>query len=186
MKSSPTNSDVTNSNPASGRPETVGTPHHGARRLHPSDPVWIDWMKQLQQDGTYSFFKVDVTFRSSAAGCREQHWLEYFNDRVLYKIRKMVRGKVFDQVREYEHGEKYKARDNPDGRYPHHIHSIVGVPPARAGRMLSARLKKDINSLPEVSSCHIEPIPADSTDPHKTLEAAFAYMRKRKTFRPMT
>lgn len=36
-----------------------------------------------------------------------------------------------------------------------------------------------------VSSVHIVQIPIGDADPQKTLARAFAYMRKRKTYRPM-
>lgn len=51
--------------------------------------------------------------------------------------------------------------------------------------MTSHRLKKDLESLAAVSSVHIDLIPDNDSNPAKTVHAAYAYMRKGKTFRPL-
>jgi hypothetical protein len=166
-------------------PQTMDTQVSG-RSLHPSDQHWIAWIKQSQKDGN-SFFKIDVAFNSSTGKDLETLWLRYFHDRIAYKIKKVIgpSHNVIDVVREYEFGLRFKSRHNKDWRCPHHIHAIVGVPDHRSCQMLSDRLKRDITSLSEVSSVHIELIPVDSSDPHKSIAAAFAYMRKGKTYRPL-
>jgi hypothetical protein len=160
--------------------------NYTGRPLHPLDPHWIDWIKQSQKNGN-SFFKIDVTFNSSSEKNLESLWLHYFDQRIIYKIKKVIgpSHNVIDVVREYEFGLKFKSQRSNDWRCPHHIHAIVGVPDYRSPQMLSERLKRDLTSLSDVSSMHIELIPVDSYDPHKTVAAAFAYMRKGKTHRPL-
>ena len=170
---------------AQSPPPPLGIPISG-RHLHSSDPIWIDWIQNLQKTG-YSFFKVDVTFNSSNANEMESYWLHYFDQKIVYKVRKVIgpSHNLIDVLREYEFGSKFKSRRSKDWRCPHHIHAILGVPDDRSKQMLSTGMARDLNSLAEVSSTHIELIPVDCSDPHKTVAAAFAYMRKGKTHRPL-
>jgi hypothetical protein len=154
--------------------------------LHPTDYEWIDWIKKHQKNG-YCFFKFDITFSASGYSRNEVRWLEYFNHKVSYKIRKRIgfSRPILDLIREYEFDIKSRKYTGTDWRCPHHIHSIIGVPQDQSLKMSSHRLKRDVESLPEVSSVHIELIPDNDADSHKTVERAFAYMRKRKTYRPL-
>jgi hypothetical protein len=157
------------------------------RSLHPSDYYWIDWIKD-QQKNDYSFFKFDVTFCSSGICARPNHWLEYYQRKVILKIQKTIgaSNKLIDVIREYEFDQHSRSYSGADWRCPHHIHAIIGVPRSRSDRMASFPMKRDIESLREVSSVWIDLIPETATDPQKSVEAAFGYMRKRKTFRPMS
>jgi hypothetical protein len=161
------------------------------------DSAWLSWLQESQMNGFY-LYKVDVTFSSSGAAAAPQRWLEYFDRRVAYKIKKALGFRprkdnartsypcpVTTEAREYEFDIKSHSYHGADWRCPHHIHSIVRVPEEVAPRMTSRRMKTDLMSLKEVSSVHIERIPSNNSDPGKTLLRAYYYMRKGKTSRPL-
>ena len=154
-------------------------------RLHPFDELWLSWIRQRQLSG-FTFFKFDITFHASG-NFQSQRWLSYFDQRVLYKVRKVIGlgATIISDIREYEFGIKSRKRLTDDERNPHHVHALIGVPSNRGHRMASRRMRKDLTSLAEVSSVHIDLIPLDDSDPTRTLRAAYAYMRKGKTYRPL-
>ena len=160
--------------------------HDQERRLHYLDEPYIDWILDKQNTGS-NFYKVDITFNSSGSTARPSQWLEYYNRNVVYKIQKVIGSKhsILHDIREYEFGIKSRNRVTSDWRCPHHIHALIGVPSAQGSRMMSKRLKKDLESLAEVSSVYIDLIPDNDTNPSKTVRAAYAYMRKGKTHRPL-
>jgi hypothetical protein len=182
-------------------PSRAVAPHEPEESLRSTaasvDSAWLSWLQQSQMNGFY-LYKVDVTFSSSGAAAAPQRWLEYFDRRVAYKIKKALGFRprkdkghtshpcpVNTEAREYEFDIKSHAYHGTDWRCPHHIHAIVAVPEDMAYRMTSPRLKADLMSLKDVSSVHVELIPSDSSDPGKTLLRAYYYMRKGKTSRPL-
>jgi len=159
-----------------------------------TDAAWIQWLDR-QQKNSSSLFKLDVTFVSTGTTASADFWLEYFDERVVYKINKALglrprkkqapAGIVNASAREFEFDIKTARYRGVDWRCPAHIHSIVAVPNKFAARMTSTRLEKDLTSLPLVSSVHIDPIPTHDPSGRRTLLRAYCYMRKRKTFRPL-
>lgn len=148
-----------------------------------TDEGWIAFLKELQTKG-YDLFKFDVTFKASGHRRSEQRWLSYFEQRVLHKVQKAIgyRAPINADAREYEFGISSRTR-LPDLRNPHHVHSLLLVPSARAFRMYGVRLDLDITSLRLVSDYYVERIPLAGTDDNRTVEAAYWYMRKGKTWR---
>ena len=166
-------------------PLQIMDPHQSEPRLHPFDDLWIAWIHERQLEG-FSFYKFDITFNSSGHQ-RSTEWLNYFDRNVVYKIQKVIGAgrTILTDIREYEFGIRSRNRVTADWRCPHHIHALIGVPTAQGSRMMSKRLKKDLESLAEVSSVYIDLIPDNDTNPSKTVRAAYAYMRKGKTHRPL-
>jgi hypothetical protein len=154
--------------------------------LHPTDDLWLTWLIVLRNKG-FALFKFDVTFNSSGETPYEAKWLLYFDQYVTYKLRKAIgfQHPVVDVIREYEFDTHSIDDDLIDKRKPHHIHSIIAVPGERDQKMKSERMKKDLYSLKRISSIYIAAIPADGIIPGQSVERAFAYLRKRKTYRPL-
>jgi len=160
-------------------------PHRSELTLNPIDQGYVDWIHDSQLNG-YSFYRFDIAFNSSGAS-RPHKWLEYFDRKVAFKIQKRLGASVpvNSLIREYEYGIKSRNRVSRDWRSPHHIHALIGVPSALGHKMTGHRLKIDLKSLPEVSSVYIALIPDNDLDPTKTVKAAYCYMRKGKTYRPL-
>jgi hypothetical protein len=139
---------------------------------------------------------MDVTFVSTGTTASADFWLAYFDERVVYKVNKAlgVRSRngrpapncVNASAREFEFDIKTAGYRGADWRCPAHVHAIVAVPDKFASRMQSKRLITDVESLEKVSSVHVEAIPVHDPTGEKTVLRAYYYMRKRKTFRPLS
>ena len=161
--------------------------------IEANDLAWIDWLQNQQKTGQ-RLFKLDVTFDSTGTTASADVWLEYFDTRVVSRLNKSLgfrprknkgsSGVVNASAREFEFDVKSAGYRGTDWRCPAHVHSIVVVPARFAPRMISNRVKTDLEALQRVSSVHIEPV-LNEPAAGRTLKNAYFYVRKGKTFRPL-
>ena len=115
-------------------------------------------------------FAVTCVFKASGQSQNPTRWLNEYKSKVVWKINKRLSRRkseliTFHEICYYEFDLSGLRRSVADGRSPHHVHGIVGVPATivcrvwdQANNKLDDRLAKDFKSIDTVQSVLMEPV----------------------------
>ncbi len=133
-------------------------------------------------------FTTTVVFRSSGYKPRPDFFLSEYKHKFIWKINKQLSRHASELVFyhdfcRYEFGESSRFKSIADKRSPHHVHGIILIPKEYVNKIwnqetnkICDRLKKDFNSIKNVSSVLVEPIIEGKT------QDWISYMTKGKDF----
>lgn len=126
------------------------------------------WIEGARSD--WVPFAVTCVFRASGRAPNPTRWMDEYKNKVVWKINKRLSRRkseliTFHDICYYEFELSGLRRSVADGRSPHHVHGVVGVPASIVGRIwdsvndqLNARLAKDLKSIDTVQSVLMEPV----------------------------
>lgn len=140
------------------------------------------WIESLRVHWTP--FSITTVFKSSGTKPREDHWLDEYRHKVVWKVNKRLSRHASELIAIHEIGCYYEfgvsslIKSFADKRQPHHVHGILLIPNAKVhsvwdyeGCRLHPRLTKDFQSIKTVSSVLMEPVRDGETTSWLTYSA---------------
>jgi len=130
--------------------------------------AYSNWIESSRSD--WIPFAVTCVFKAGGGRSNRTRWLNEYKSKVVWKINKRLsRHKseliTFHDICYYEYELSGLRRSVADGRSPHHVHGIVGIPATIICRVwdkdkneLDERLAKDFKSIETVQSVLMEPV----------------------------